>query len=233
MKDNNTDYQNDNSCNNSNISLSMAVISVIATLLPIIIGLALWNKLPDELPVHWGIKGNVDRLATKAEGIFIMPCLCAIIQIGVLIKLYIDPRKEQIHYKPVLVSIWIVPLITILINVLIYIIALGGKVSMTMAVFFIIGVMFIGLGNYMPKLKQNYTIGIKVPWTLNSEENWNMTHRMAGKLYVVAGVISIIIALLNNVLSDEVTIIIFMVVFLVTGIGSVAYSFWLYKVKGL
>lgn len=85
----------------------------------------------------------------------------------------------------------------------------------------------------MPKLKQNYTIGIKVPWTLNSEENWNMTHRMAGKLYVVAGVISIIIALLNNVLSDEVTIIIFMAVFLVTGIGSVAYSFWLYKVKGL
>ena len=85
----------------------------------------------------------------------------------------------------------------------------------------------------MPKLKQNYTIGIKVPWTLNSEENWNMTHRMAGKLYVVAGVISIIIALLNNVFSDEVTIIIFMVVFLVTGIGSVAYSFWLYKVKGL
>lgn len=233
MKDNNTDYQNDNSCNNSNISLSMAVISVIATLLPIIIGLALWNKLPDELPVHWGIKGNVDRLATKAEGIFIMPCLCAIIQIGVLIKLYIDPRKEQIHHKPVLVSIWIVPLITILINVLIYIIALGGKVSMTMAVFFIIGVMFIGLGNYMPKLKQNYTIGIKVPWTLNSEENWNMTHRMAGKVYVVAGVISIIIALLNNVLSDEVTIIIFMAVFLVTGIGSVAYSFWLYKVKGL
>lgn len=215
MKDNNTDYQNDNSRNNSNISLSMAVISVIATLLPIIIGLALWNKLPDELPVHWGIKGNVDRLATKAEGIFIMPCLCAIIQIGVL------------------VSIWIVPLITILINVLIYIIALGGKVSMTMAVFFIIGVMFIGLGNYMPKLKQNYTIGIKVPWTLNSEENWNMTHRMAGKVYVVAGVISIIIALLNNVLSDEVTIIIFMAVFLVTGIGSVAYSFWLYKVKGL
>ena len=60
-----------------------------------------------------------------------------------------------------------------------------------------------------------------------------MTHRMAGKLYVVAGVISIIIALLNNVLSDEVTIIIFMAVFLVTGIGSVAYSFWLYKVKGL
>ena len=222
MKDNNTDYQNDNSCNNSNISLSMAVISVIATLLPIIIGLALWNKLPDELPVHWGIKGNVDRLATKAEGIFIMPCLCAIIQIGVLIKLYIDPRKEQIHHKPILVSIWIVPLITILINVL-----------MTMAVFFIIGVMFIGLGNYMPKLKQNYTIGIKVPWTLNSEENWNMTHRMAGKVYVVAGVISIIIALLNNVLSDEVTIIIFMAVFLVTGIGSVAYSFWLYKVKGL
>ena len=203
MKDNNTDYQNDNSCNNSNISLSMAVISVIATLLPIIIGLALWNKLPDELPVHWGI------------------------------KLYIDPRKEQIHHKPILVSIWIVPLITILINVLIYIIALGGKVSMTMAVFFIIGVMFIGLGNYMPKLKQNYTIGIKVPWTLNSEENWNMTHRMAGKVYVVAGVISIIIALLNNVLSDEVTIIIFMAVFLVTGIGSVAYSFWLYKVKGL
>ena len=107
------------------------------------------------------------------------------------------------------------------------------KTYKTMAVFFIIGVMFIGLGNYMPKLKQNYTIGIKVPWTLNSEENWNMTHRMAGKVYVVGGVFFTKILQANNVLSDEVTIIIFMAVFLVTGIGSVAYSFWLYKVKGL
>ena len=107
------------------------------------------------------------------------------------------------------------------------------KTYKTMAVFFIIGVMFIGLGNYMPKLIQNYTIGIIVPWTLNSEENWNMAHRMAGMVFVVAGGISIIIALLNNVLSDEVTIIIFMAVFLVTGIGSVAYSFWLYNVKCL
>ena len=95
MKDNNTDYKNDNSRNNSNISLSMAVISVIATLLPIIIGLALWNKLPDELPVHWGIKGNVDRLATKAEGIFIMPCLCAIIQIGVLLNYILIQEKSR------------------------------------------------------------------------------------------------------------------------------------------
>ena len=95
MKDNNTDYQNDNSCNNSNISLSMAVISVIATLLPIIIGLGVWNKLPDELPVHWGIKGNVDRLATKAEGIFIMPCLCAISRLVYLLNYILTQEKSR------------------------------------------------------------------------------------------------------------------------------------------
>jgi uncharacterized membrane protein len=51
------------------------------------------------------------------------------------------------------------------------------------------GVTFLYIGNYMPKCKQNFTLGIKLPWTLNSEANWNATHRLAGKVWMAAGVL--------------------------------------------
>ena len=75
--------------------------------------------------------------------------------------------------------------------------ALGYKVAVGLIVPFIIGLLFIVIGNYLPKTKQSYTMGIKLPWTLDSEENWNRTHRLAGFLWVIGGVLFIIAALLK------------------------------------
>ena len=70
-----------------------------------------------------------------------------------------------------------------------YATALGGSVRVEMLMPILLGVVFIAIGNYMPKCKQNYTIGIKIPWTLASEENWNKTHRLAGWVWVGGGVV--------------------------------------------
>lgn len=97
----------------------------------------------------------------------------------------------------------------------------------------VLGVLWILLGNYIPKLGQNYTVGIKVPWTLNSERNWTLTHRMAGRLFVAAGIISICAAFQESVVGNEATLIVIVGVIIVAGLGSVLYSFWLYKYKGI
>ena len=76
-----------------------------------------------------------------------------------------------------------------MLHVLTYAAALGHGVRMEMIMPVLVGLILVIMGNYLPKCKQNYTIGIKIPWTLNSEENWNRTHRMAGRLWVVCGLV--------------------------------------------
>ncbi|MBR3188124.1 MAG: SdpI family protein, partial [Lachnospiraceae bacterium] len=88
--------------------------------------------------------------------------------------------------------------------------------------------LFILIGNYMPKTRQNYTIGIKVPWALDNEENWNRTHRLAGYLWVAGGIILVILSLAG--LTNPLLLI--GVVLLFTLVPTI-YSWWLHAGKGL
>ena len=83
----------------------------------------------------------------------------------------------------------------------------------------------------MPKLKKNYTIGIKVPWALNSEENWIRTHRFGGKVYVATGILCIIVGLLLNLIGENVAFMIVMVLVFAGSFLTMGYSYWLYKYK--
>ena len=88
--------------------------------------------------------------------------------------------------------------------------------------------MFTIIGNYLPKARQNYTIGIKIPWTLANEENWNRTHRLAGYLWMACGILMIIMCLTRFV-PFEWLIGLFLIMVLVPCI----YSCWLHVGKGL
>ena len=70
--------------------------------------------------------------------------------------------------------------------------ALGIQINMGMAVSVFIGLLMIGMGNYLPKSKQSYTMGVKLPWTLNSEENWNRTNRLAGWMWMAGGILLVV-----------------------------------------
>ena len=99
------------------------------------------------------------------------------------------PKKKNIGRAMMTLIFWIVPVLSVVSNLSIYGYALGMDVNMKVIVSILMGGIFILLGNYMSKNHQNYTVGIKLPWTLNSEENWNRTHRMAGKLWILAGLV--------------------------------------------
>ena len=116
----------------------------------------------------------------------------------------------------------IIPILSIGISVAIYASALGTEVLMDAIVPLILGFVFVVIGNYLPKCKQNYTIGIKIPWTLNDEENWNKTHRLAGWVWVIGGIITMLFALLRFVL-------ITLIAPLFMALIPVCYSYILYK----
>lgn len=121
--------------------------------------------------------------------------------------------------------LWLVPVVSVITCMSIYGLALGMDIDIGVIVNIMVGIMFIILGNYVHKVKQNYTVGMKLPWTLNSEENWNRTNRMTGWGLILSG----LLFLMNSLLLK--TEIVFAVILLVILVPMI-YSFILYK-KGI
>ena len=203
-------------------NLPKLIITSLITLIPIVIGLILWDKLPEQVPVHWDINGAVDDYATKTQAVFLMPLILVAFHWICLLGTSLDPKKQNINDKMFTLVLWIIPVISLLCNSMVYATALGHKVNVEIIMPLFMGVLFVIIGNYMPKCKQSYTLGIKLPWTLEDEENWNKTHRMAGFLWVTGGVVIMATAFLGAFW-------LFFVVLIPMVIVPFVYSYSLYK----
>ena len=178
-------------------NLKILIITSIVILLPMIAGIALWNQLPQEIPYHWNAAGEVDGWASKAMAVFGTPALMLALQWLAVVATLTDPKKQNHSQKVLQLIFWFIPMLTVVLSAVIYATALGGKIRVEMIVPTLLGILFIAIGNYLPKCQQNYTIGIKIPWTLHSEENWNRTHRLAGYVWVAGGVVMTLSGFVN------------------------------------
>lgn len=165
-------------------------------LVPIVFGLLLWNRLPDQMPVHWGADANADRIAGKALAVFGLPLLHLLVHLLCLRVTLRDPKQEKQSPRALGMIFWILPVSSLFTSGVLYQAALGKEPDWTMLPPVFLGVLFVWIGNYLPKLRQNSTLGVKVSWTLGNEENWNWTHRFAGKLWVIGGILLLFSALL-------------------------------------
>ena len=166
----------------------LLTLTSIVILVPILIGLLLWNKLPEQIPTHWDINGEVDGWSNKAVAVFAFPCMLLALHWLCMLATMMDPKRDAYTKKMLTRVLWICPVISLLLGSLIYTKVLGYDLSVNVIMPLLMGLMFIVFGNLMPKMRQSYTMGIKLPWTLENEENWNKTHRFAGKLWVLGGV---------------------------------------------
>ena len=105
--------------------------------------------------------------------------------------IFYDNRSRQQSPKVIGMTIWMIPVITLLYNGIARLVNTGaGMENLFMAfMYYGTGLLFMVIGNYLPKVKQNNTIGIRVIWTLQDEENWNATHRFSGKLWMASGIL--------------------------------------------
>ncbi len=178
-------------------NLMLLIFTSVIILLPILAGLILWDKLPDEIPVHFNAQGEADGWAGKGLGVFGLPLFLLALHWFCTWVTGLDPKKKNITQKNMGLVLWICPATSLFVNGIIYAYALNSKIDISTACMLFFGVLFIVIGNYMPKCKQNYSIGIKISWTLNSEKNWNYTHRLAGKVWVIGGLLIIATSFLN------------------------------------
>lgn len=194
-------------------------------LFPVLVGALLYNKLPSEIPIHFDFKGAPDNYASKNFAIFIMPLLLVALNIICSLGIDLDPKKENTPAIMKILSKWIVPIISVFIVPSTFLIAIGIKLDIVFIATLFVSLTFIFIGNYLPKCKPNYTIGVKVPWTLKSEDNWNKTHRFSGFLFFFLGILMLISSFFNFS-----QVILFSII--IGGFFPIIYSFILYK-KGI
>ena len=174
------------------------ILTSLVILIPILVGLLLWEQLPEQVPFHWNVRGEVDGWAGKTEAVFFMPLFMLVMHWVCVFACTADPKSKNYHPKTISLVLWICPILNLVLNTLVFATALGHAVRVEIMMPLLLGIVFILVGNLLPKMRQSYTMGIKLPWTLNNEENWNKTHRFGGKLWVAGGVAIMSTALLGN-----------------------------------
>ncbi len=172
------------------------ILSSLLILLPVLFGFCIREHLPEQIASHWGPDGTADGFSSPLTAILLMPLFLLILHwIGILVT-FRDNRKNEQNKKVLAMVFWICPVISLFTNGFMYAVALGMEIHAGMIILLMMGVTFLVIGNYLPKCRQNRTIGIKISWTLANEENWNATHRFSGKVYVIIGILCLAAAFL-------------------------------------
>ena len=167
----------------------LLILTSIVILFPILWGLIIWPQLPNQIPIHFNVAGQANNFQSKPLAVFGLPLFLLLVHLFVIFMTARDPKNRTMDEKMGKVIYWLTPIVSLGVFYLIYSKALGSTTNPSIFASALLGIIFVMMGNYMPKLKVNHTVGIRLPWTLQSEDNWHKTHRLAGKLWVVGGLI--------------------------------------------
>ena len=179
------------------------ILTTIMCLLPILLGLYLYDQLPDMVPTHFNMHGEPDGWSSKPMAVFGMPLFMA--SLNLLCHWASERMQKQEKGKvapDILMNIcyWIPAVLSLIVIPMTFFMAVGVKVPLTELLNILLGVMFLVMGNYMPKCKMNAFIGIRLPWTYSSDENWRRTHRLGGFVWVICGAIMLVNVVVQSLL---------------------------------
>lgn len=172
-------------------------LSSLVCLLPILAGLYFYPQLPETVATHFGIDGTPNGWSSRLgaavgmpAGLLVLHLVCCLGGTRGTLRGDKNPGMQRI-------ACWLCPFISVLCSTVTLGTALGGELHIATLVPSAVGVMLLVLGNYMPKIRPNHTIGVRTPWTYTSEENWRYTHRLTGFVWVIAGILMLTISLLR------------------------------------
>ena len=171
-------------------------LNLILVALPFIYLAYIYGELPAEVPMHWNASGEVDRMGSKAE-LWMIPFLLPVLTYVLLLAVpALDPKKkiEKMGGKFESLKTMLVTFLSILALYIIYTASNPAGMRLSVVVIFI-GLLFMGLGNFFKTIQPNYFLGIRTPWTLESETVWKSTHRLAGILWLVGGLSMVMMGL--------------------------------------
>lgn len=171
------------------INKKLLLFTSILILLSSLVGCVFWYQLPEKMPTHFNLLGQADGYNHKVFAIFGLPALMLLMHWLLLFLMIKDPKSSNISSKIQVLIYWIIPFVSCLSMISIYGESLGYSMMSGILAQIFMGVLMIVIGNYLPKTHRNYIIGIRLPWTLESDKNWRKTHRLAGKIWVLGGLL--------------------------------------------
>ena len=193
----------------------------------LIIPALVWNRVPDTLPIHWNAAGEPDDFGPKGLALLLMPATALFLNLLFWLIPVMDPKRNVPKFIGVLRLLQVVMTIfTVGLQALMVADALGYAVRMDLVVPIAVSLLLLVLGNYFGKLRPNYFVGIRTPWTLESPEIWIKTHRLAGRIWVVGALLLIVLRFL---MGSELYFIVFIGIVLFMSFFPIGYSFYLYK----
>lgn len=207
------------------LTRELSLIAIVS--LPFIYLAYVWNQLPEKVPVHWSFNGEVNRYGNKIELILIPFLLPFLIYILLTFIPKIDPKNKlnNMGNKLPMLKTLLTTLMSLLALYIIYS-AKNHSFSNPNLITSLIGILYILLGNYSQTFKPNYFIGIRTPWTLESEQVWKATHKLGGKIWFIGGIIVVLSSLfLNKSLNSN----LFLVITLIIALVPVLYSYLLFQ----
>lgn len=205
------------------------LIAVLISVLPFAYLAIIWNELPKTVPVHYGLDMRPDRMGDKSELWLItgILCLVSVVLYFLLNNIHrIDPKRraapESSSFQKLALGmvVFMSALNLIIIN------SAKGNAVLQNLLFPLLGLMFAFIGNYMNNIKPNYFAGIRLPWTLNNDENWRKTHQLGGKLWFAGGMLIAVVCLF---LQAPASFIFFISAMIIMVIIPVVYSYRLFK----
>lgn len=208
-------------------SIQKEIPLILVVLIPFIYIWVIWDQLPDKVPLHWNINGEVDRYGDKIELLMIPILLPLLVYLLFWIIPKIDPKRKikNMGRKYDLLKTFMTVFMSALAMVIIYA-AKNESFYNPNYILLPIGCLFVVLGNFFKTIRANYFIGIKTPWTLENETVWKETHKLAGKFWFVGGIIIILSSLL---LEKKENFTLFLIVTVVITVIPVVYSYFKFR----
>lgn len=209
----------------TSLTISFILIAIAA-----IVGLVLWNQLPDPMPSRWNAAGEIDGYMSKFWGIWLMPLMTLGITLLLAVVPAIDPLKANIEKFRGLYNAFIIGFVAYMLYVygLTLAAALGYQFNMTYMLLPVVGLLFIGISFLIEKAKRNFFIGIRTPWTLVSDSVWEKTHKLGAQTFRIGGALVIVSAFLG-----ENGFWLLMVALLFAALVPVAYSYIAWRQENL
>ena len=197
-------------------------------LLPLVLVAVFYSRLPDQVPMHWGFDGEINRYGSKNE-LWLIGALGPLFALLFQFLPRLDPKRRnyekfQTYYEAF--SLVLVAFIAVMMGVALLESFRPGTLSMGRVVSALVGLLFLFVGNIMGKVKPNFFMGIRNPWTLSDPDVWNRAHRLGGGLFFLTGLVTVVSAIL---LPEPVTFAVLMAGTLLTALIPTVMSYFWYR----
>lgn len=172
-------------------------LTSLVCLLPILAGAYFYPQLPKTVATHFSFDGTPNGYSSRFNAAISLPALLLVLHLVCCCGGARGLARGTESAATRRVILWVCPFVSVLCSTVTLGTALGGELRVEMLVPSALGVLFLVMGNYMPKIRPNHTLGVRTPWTYASEENWRYTHRVTGFAWVIAGFLTLALSLLR------------------------------------